>query len=284
SPQLEEAEHWLASRPRSAPDPPDIVRELIMTSRHRATTRIRWIVGGSLAAAALATSLALFAWFQRTEAVTQKAIVSDRLTRLSVATGTHLLDQGDVPGALLWFANPLTIQPADEAVHRIRIAATAGLHPRLLQVMPQDVTIQELSVDAKAETVLTFGADSSIRVWDVRTGALKFLPFKPEMKPGAVALAADGKTFAIITPKPHDDAELHELMAQMLDAAGAEDKEKKEKEREQISPSDLKELAEAFDPLSQVRLFDAATGAALTSVVQRAGQDPTMWPSPGGGF
>src|SRR5262249_43361160 len=110
------------------------------------------------------------------------------------------------------------------------------------------------------------------------------LPFKLEMKPGAVALAADGKTFAIITPKPHDDAELHELMAQMLDAAGAEDKEKKEKEREQISPSDLKELAEAFDPLSQVRLFDAATGAALTSVVQRAGQDPTMWPSPGGGF
>jgi WD40 repeat protein len=290
-PRLEDAEHWLASRPHSAPVPAEAVRDLIATSRRWTTTRLRWILGGSLAAAALATSLAVFAWFQRTEAVTQKAIVSDRLTRLSVATGTRLLDQGDVPGALLWFANPLAIQPADEPVHRIRIAATAGLHPQLLQVMPHEVAIQQLEVDARGETLLTFGTDASIRVWDVRTGALKFPPFKPETKPGAVALAADGKTFAIITPKPHDEAELRELMAQMRDAAAAEDKKKEkpkekeeEKEEEQISPDDFKALAEMLDPLSQVRLFDAATGAALTSVVQQAGEGPTMWPNPGGGF
>src|SRR5262249_25473218 len=57
SPALEEAEHWIAAAPKSAPPPTDEIRAFISESR-RATTRRRNILTGSLAAG-LVLALAL---------------------------------------------------------------------------------------------------------------------------------------------------------------------------------------------------------------------------------
>jgi WD40 repeat protein len=46
SPVLEEAERWIASRPRDAPEPTDLHREFIRESRQAAIARRRYLVGG----------------------------------------------------------------------------------------------------------------------------------------------------------------------------------------------------------------------------------------------
>ncbi len=61
----------------------------------------------------------------------------EQIVRLSVANGVRLMDEGDLSGALLWFADTLpliTNRPAEEAIHRIRIQQVLQATPRLLQV------------------------------------------------------------------------------------------------------------------------------------------------------
>jgi WD40 repeat protein len=268
SPRLEEAERWFGSRPPAAPVAPDVVQEFIGASRRHATKLLRWGIAVSLAVTALASSLAIFAWVQRTDAVNQKAIVADRFARLSVANGERLLAQGDVSAALLWFANPLLASSDDQDVHRIRIASTAGMYPRLRQLIPHDQSIETISLDTAAERVLTVSADSSVRVFDIRGGSVLFPAFRPSSKPGAVALAGDGKTFATVSPKPHDETDLRNLFARL--GRPVDD--------QLLANPDFKMLADVTDPLSLIRSFDAATGASLTSVVVSAGEAPKLWP------
>src|SRR5262249_11711698 len=74
SPVLEEAEHWIAARPRGAPAPTEETQTFIRQSRHEATRR-RNILTGSLAAGlVLALGLAGLAYWQRGIAVEQRAI------------------------------------------------------------------------------------------------------------------------------------------------------------------------------------------------------------------
>jgi hypothetical protein len=74
SPVLEEAERWIASRPRDAPEPTEETRAFIAESR-RAATRRRNILTGSLAAGLLvALALAGLAYWQRGIAVEQEGI------------------------------------------------------------------------------------------------------------------------------------------------------------------------------------------------------------------
>lgn len=73
SPLLEEAEHWIASRPHGAPAPTEVTQAFIATSR-RATTRRRNILTGSLAMGlAVALGLAGLAYFERGVAIENEA-------------------------------------------------------------------------------------------------------------------------------------------------------------------------------------------------------------------
>ncbi len=62
---LKNAEAWSTVHPRSAPPPASDVLELILASRRGAARRQQWAIGGSLAVAAVALTLAGIAWFQR---------------------------------------------------------------------------------------------------------------------------------------------------------------------------------------------------------------------------
>src|SRR5262249_16309731 len=74
SPALEQAEHWIATRPKAGPAPTDEIRTYISQSR-QGTTRRRNILTGSLAAGlVLALALAGLAYWQRGLAVEQRSI------------------------------------------------------------------------------------------------------------------------------------------------------------------------------------------------------------------
>jgi hypothetical protein len=78
SPVLEEAERWIASRPRGAPEPTAETQAFVAASR-RGTTRRRNILTGSLAAGlVVALALAGLAYWQRGIAVEQQRIATEQ--------------------------------------------------------------------------------------------------------------------------------------------------------------------------------------------------------------
>ena len=92
SPVLEEAERWIASRPRGAPEPTAETQVFVAASR-RGTTRRRNILTGSLAAGlVVALALAGLAYWQRGIAVEQRQIADQQRKRaedtLAAATKT----------------------------------------------------------------------------------------------------------------------------------------------------------------------------------------------------
>ena len=92
SPVLEEAEHWIASRPANAPAPTEETQAFIAESRSGATRR-RNILTGSLAAGLLiALALAGLAYWQRGIAVQERQIADEQRQRaedtLAAATKT----------------------------------------------------------------------------------------------------------------------------------------------------------------------------------------------------
>jgi tetratricopeptide (TPR) repeat protein len=82
---LETAERWLDRRPADANAPTELHQAFIRASRRAATTRQRFWVGGSLAVAAIAIALAVFAEISRRQAEIQRARAEHTLT---LATGT----------------------------------------------------------------------------------------------------------------------------------------------------------------------------------------------------
>jgi tetratricopeptide (TPR) repeat protein len=78
SPVLEEAERWIATRPRGAPEPTAETQAFVAASRH-GTTRRRNILTGSLAAGlVVALALAGLAYWQRGIAVEQQRIANEQ--------------------------------------------------------------------------------------------------------------------------------------------------------------------------------------------------------------
>ena len=73
-PVLEQAERWIASRPRGAPAPTDETQAFIRQSRQAATWRRNILIGSLAAGLVLALALAGLAYWQRGIADEQRAI------------------------------------------------------------------------------------------------------------------------------------------------------------------------------------------------------------------
>ncbi len=120
---------------------------------------------------------------QRAEASEQKAqraeerarlearAAREQLLRLSVANGVRLEKQGDLTGALLWFAQSLGLvegDPDQERVHRLRFASVLQRCPRLLHVLPHTNGVVYGVFSPDGQSILTLGHEA--RVWDAATG------------------------------------------------------------------------------------------------------------------
>jgi len=92
SPALEEAEHWIASRPHGAPEPTDETQAFVADSRRGATRRRNVLTGSLGAGLVIALVLAGLAFWQREVAVEQQQIAEQQRKRaedtLAAATRT----------------------------------------------------------------------------------------------------------------------------------------------------------------------------------------------------
>jgi tetratricopeptide (TPR) repeat protein len=89
SPVLEEAEHWIASRPQGAPEPTEITQALIADSRRGATRRRNVLTGSLTAGLVIALGLAGLAYWQRNVAIEQRQY-AERALDASIRTSNDL--------------------------------------------------------------------------------------------------------------------------------------------------------------------------------------------------
>ncbi len=103
----------------------------------------------------------------------------ERVVRLDVANGARLLEEDDPAGALLWFANALSLvtnDPAEESIHRIRIQQTLDKTPRLLRAFPHESGVTCAAFSPDGRLIMSATKDGNVRVWNSADGKLKWEP------------------------------------------------------------------------------------------------------------
>jgi len=102
-----------------------------------------------------------------------------RLVRQYVANGNRLVDEGDLMGALPWFATALKEEqdPARAEIHRLRLGTTLKQCPRLAQVWFNKDVVRDARFSPDGRRVLTLNDDRTARVWDAMTGEAVSTPF-----------------------------------------------------------------------------------------------------------
>src|SRR5262249_13809073 len=165
SPVLEEAEHWIASRPRGAPVPTEQTQAFIRQSRHAATRRRRNLTVGLAAALVIALGLAGLAYWQRGIAVEQRAIAEKNEAQAKEqrdnATRNFKLAQQTADSLVSDIALGLrnVRGMSTESVRKILETARATFE-QLAKSAPDDPTLQRSRsrmLDAFGDTYLALG-------------------------------------------------------------------------------------------------------------------------------
>ncbi|HTV28135.1 MAG TPA: TIR domain-containing protein [Xanthobacteraceae bacterium] len=181
-PVLDEAERWIASRPHNAPMPTEAARAFIAASR-QAHTRRRNIVSGSLAAGLLvALLLSGFAFWQRQVAVEQKKIAVKQRNEALLSQSRFLEDRAfatlssnpELAGLIARAALPTDMNDPDRpllypAVTDLTAArASSRLAARLIG---HSGSVSAAVWSPDGTRIVTGSDDSTVRVWDGRSGA-----------------------------------------------------------------------------------------------------------------
>jgi len=213
-------ERHLCDQPVAARPPSALYRLQKVARRHRVT-----FVAGTAVAIALVLGVIISTWqavrathaerearnAQASEADQRKraersAEAADRnaaesrvrLVRQYVANGNRLGDEGDLLGALPWFAKALKEEqdPARAEIHRLRLGTTLQQCPKLVQVWFHNDVVQDTKFSPDGRWVITASSDRTARVWDTATGK----PVSPPLEhTGPVQFAAfspDGQRVA----------------------------------------------------------------------------------------
>jgi WD40 repeat protein/tetratricopeptide (TPR) repeat protein len=92
-----------------------------------------------------------------------------------VANGNRLVEEGDLFGALPWFANALKLDrnnPARARIHRLRLAATIRQCPRLVECWFHSNKVNYAEFSPDGSKVVTACQDGRARIWDAIRGEL----------------------------------------------------------------------------------------------------------------
>ncbi len=131
---------------------------------------------------------------QRKQEMERRREAARQIIKLQVAQGGRLLDDGDLPQALLWYAEALRTASRErlpEDAHRLRLAIALSQHPKLVQAWSsaEPISTAQLSPDGRRALIASGGA---IRLWDTTTGkqvgealsqelpAITFVAFSPD--------------------------------------------------------------------------------------------------------
>jgi serine/threonine protein kinase/WD40 repeat protein len=94
--------------------------------------------------------------------------------RQYVSNGLRLMDQGDLSGALLWFAEALqqdANDPERAELHRLRLGTLLRECPRPAHVWFHEAKVNDAAYSPDGRWLVTACDDQTARVWDAATGA-----------------------------------------------------------------------------------------------------------------
>jgi eukaryotic-like serine/threonine-protein kinase len=118
-----------------------------------------------------------------------------RLVRMNVENGARIVDQGDLTGALPWFAEALRLDredPGAAATHRLRLGTIMSQCPVLDGIFAHDKTILWATFDPAGRRLATGSADQTARIWDVATGKAVSPPLSHDGPVNWVEFQSDG--------------------------------------------------------------------------------------------
>jgi WD40 repeat protein len=193
---LAAAERWLALGPTKEPKPTALQTQYVIDSRTSATKRQRLVLGAVSVGFVITIALAVFAWFQRNEAVSQANISLARqlAAQAEVMASEHpnLLQRG-----VLLAVESLTRYPTLEADQLLRQGLP--LLPRAVgRPIQHHGPVQAVAFSPDRTHVATASWDGTAGVWEAATGRQVFI-----LKPGqaydrinAIAFSPNGAFLA----------------------------------------------------------------------------------------
>ncbi len=133
---------------------------------------------------------------QRKEEAAQRREAVRQIVAMQVAHGTELLDDGDLPQALLWYVEALRgahKERLPEEAHRLRLAIALSQATRPAQVWSQDKppAFARLSPDGKQVAIAD--AEGVIHIWDAQTGKAVGDPINAGAPVASLLFSRDGK-------------------------------------------------------------------------------------------
>ncbi len=181
--------------------------------------QLRFVQRAGALVTALAAVIALGWWWQAKqtrlvrELAAQKSQLAEektrlaeenrqRLVRLDIANGVHLLDEGDPAGALLWFADSLSLvtnNPAEESIQRIRLRQTMDHAPRLANVFPHPANVQCAVFSPDEKQIATACEDGLVRIWDATRNETPLVEFRQPEAPRSLHYTRDGRRLLVVT-------------------------------------------------------------------------------------
>src|SRR5262249_52198783 len=107
------------------------------------------------------------------QAQAQRELFARRLVQAHTAAGVRLLDGGDQPGSLVWFAEALRLAQQErlpEDTLRLRVASVLERCPRLVQLWSFDKKLNQVQLSPDGRHILAAVADGTVTLWDVNKG------------------------------------------------------------------------------------------------------------------